>query len=332
MKDLELSIIVPVFNGQTYIEKTINNLLKIEIDNYEIIIINDGSSDNTENILELKYSNNDKINIVNLKENKGVSYCRNFGISKARGQYITFMDVDDEVNTKMYIDLLTIAKKDNLDVCGCNYIERSENVEVKSKYILPEGVLNNDEIVKLYLTDKISPAIWDKIFKYDILEKVKFNEKLQVGEDILFCLEVFLKTEKARFINEYYYCYMQQETSVMHQISNKLVQFKEIEKGLNVEDYNCLRNNYSIEFEYFRGAMIMRGVHSISMLKNKYNKKQAIDLIYNIMDRNILKNFIKNKYTAKNIKIEVFILIYLGIRMHLSLMPMYKYIRNKIRK
>ncbi len=118
----------------------------------------------------------------------------------------------------------------------------------------------------------------------------------------------------------------------MHQISPKLLQFRDIENKINEDDFDYLIKNYNSEFEYFRAAMILRGVHSISMLNNKENKQEVFKYIKQIEDKEILKNIIRNKYSNKAMKIEVSILLYLGVNMHLFLTPIYKYMRKKIRR
>ena len=329
--EYDLSIIVPIYNGEKYIRKTIDNLLKIEQISFEILIINDGSIDQTTDIIK-KYYNKDNITFINLEQNKGVSYCRNLGIEKARGNYIGFMDIDDEVEVNIYPKIIQKAKKNNLDICGFNYMEKKGKIITKSKYILPENIINQEDSIKMYLKDKISPAIWDKIFNKKILENIKFEKELRIGEDILFCLQAFLNAHRIQFINEYCYYYIQQEDSAMHQINSKLLQFKMIAEKLTKEQYLYLEKNYKKEFEYFKSAMLLRGIHAISVSVNKDNKKEAINLIKKLLDKNMLRKLVTNEYANTTIKIEVFILVNFGLKIHLRLMPIYKWARNKMRK
>ena len=329
--ECDLSIIVPIYNGEKKKKKTIDNLLKIRQISFEILIINDGSTDHTMDLIK-KYYNKDNITFINLKQNKGVSYCRNLGIEKAKGNYIGFMDIDDEVETNIYPKIIEKAKKNNLDICGFNYVEKKGKTITKSKYILPENILNRDDSIKLYLKDKISPALWDKIFSKKILRNIRFEEELKIGEDILFCLQAFFYAKKIQFINEYSYCYIQQEDSTMHQINSKLLQFKKIAEKLTKEQYLYLEKNYKDEFEYFKSAMLLRGIHAISVSINKRNKKEAIILIKELLDKRMLRKLIRSKYSNKTIKIEVFILVNFDLKIHMSLIPIYKWARNKIRK
>lgn len=334
MTDKILSIIVPVYNCESTIERCIDSILKSKYNNFEILIINDASQDKSKNIIESRYLNNDRIEIINLSENRGVSFCRNLGIENARGEYITFVDADDYITESMYSNMMDIIYKHNVDCCICDYSEVFSNGSIqKSKYRYENIILNREETIKKYLVDGISPAIWDKIFKADILKKyVRFNEDLKVGEDILFCLDFFYRVENIYLLNEINYFYIQQEQSVMHVVSPKLLQFKDVIKSIEQEKYNYYSKSYSDEFDYFKSAMFMRGIHSLTMLYNKKNKRQVIEYLKKLGEKEVLNLHIKNKYTSKFIRIEAFIIKVFGIRMHLVLSPIYIRMRSIIRK
>lgn len=331
MKDL--SIIIPVYNGEKYIERCIKSITQTTGITYEIIIINDASTDKTEE--KIKQLKNKSIIKIALPQNKGVSYCRNLGIQKATGKYIAFSDVDDYIEKNMYETMVKEAEKNQLDVCCCNYYEIFEKTgkKVKSKYNLKNEIIYKPNIIKQFLIDEISPSCCDKIYKADLIKNnIKIDEELQIGEDILFILNVMNTCEKLGTIENYFYNYIQQEKSVMHTISAKFLQFeKVVEKTKNIE-YEKMRIDNKEEYEYFEGAMLVRGIHSISTLVNKENKKQAINYIEQLRNKDILKKWIKNPYVNKFIKLEIKILLLLGTKMHLLLMPIYKYMRNKLRK
>lgn len=328
-----LSIIVPVFNGEKYIKRCISSVMKTEKIEYELIIINDCSTDKTEQIVkEIKDEN---IKLINLQQNKGVSYCRNLGVQEAKGRYITFLDVDDCIEKDMYSVMVQKAEEERVEVCCCNYYEINENTnkKVKSKYQLKNEVIEQPEIIKLFLTDKISPACWDKIYRSDFLkEKIKVDEELAVGEDILFILDVMKQCKKLAIVDSYFYYYIQQEQSVMHKISPKFLQFKKVVEKTQSNKYKNIRNEYKQEYEYFKGAMIVRGIHSISTLANKENRKQAKEYINQLLDKQTLKKWVKNPYVSKFIKIEIQILLAFGVNIHLLLTPIYKFMRGKLRK
>lgn len=324
-----ISIIVPVYNGEQFIKESIENLLKIKSQK-EIIVINDCSNDKSLEILK-KYK--DSIVLIDLKENKGVSNARNLGIKTAKGKYIGFVDIDDSIDYNMFDEMIKVIEKEQADVCVCNYDEIYENsdVVVRSKYVLPIKSTTQDKTISLYLTDQISPAIWDKIYTRNLLEKIQFKNGLAVGEDILFCLNIFLQAKKTCYIDKAFYHYLQQNNSVMHKLSPKLLQFKEVAKSIDPQKREKLINKYKEEFEYFELEMITRGIHSISMLCNKITKQEAQEYLKVYFDKKYFERILKSKYYSKSIKLEIFLLKTFGIRFHLFLMPIYKFIRNKIR-
>ena len=333
MKKNMLSIIVPAYNAEKSICRCIDSILKTSYKNYEVLIINDKSIDNTLEKLKSNYEIKNNIRIIDLNENKGVSYCRNLVVKEAKGEYITFVDADDYISENMYSNMMKLVEEYDLDCCVCDYIEVFPNGNtVKSKYSYKNKLLNNEMCIREYLTDRISPAVWDKIFKKSILERVLFQNRLSVGEDILFCLNIFKLSNKVYTLNEEYYYYEQQEASVMHVMSPKFLQFKEVENYISEKDLKFYEENFEEEIKYFKSAMYMRGIHTITSLVNKENKKEALKYLYEFKDKRILKDYIKNKYSNKFIKIEVINILVLGFRIHIKLSPHYVKARKIIRK
>lgn len=325
-----ISIILPVYNGEKYIKNTIDQLLNIK-SNKEIIVVNDCSNDNSLKLLK-EYKN--KINLINLKENHGASYARNIGLDNAKGKYIAFVDIDDFFDNNIYDKMLKNIERENADICVCNYDEffEGKNIKSNSKYNYQFKNLNKRDSLRLFLADKISPAIWDKIYKRELFENIRFDESLLIGEDIHFCLNLFYNCKKVTFINENLYHYLQQETSLMHTISYKLLHFKKVIEKISEEEKKYLEKEYNEEFNYFKLEMVTRGIHSLSTLSNKKNKKQVESYLKEYCNNSDFDKILKSKYYSKSIKIEIFILKIFGIKAHLFLMPFYKKIRNILRK
>lgn len=334
MNEIELSIVVPVYNCEKSVCRCIDSILNSEYKSYEIIIINDGSSDNTVYIIKNEYSSKDNIRFINLEKNQGVSYCRNIGIEESNGNYITFVDADDYISTNIYSEMMKIIREEDVDCCGCDYCEIFPDGSIqKSKYNYKNNILNNEKCIKAFLVDNISPAAWDKIFKAELVKKyVRFDRKLKVGEDILFCLNFFYRAERIYLLNQIHYYYEQQENSVMHEMSPKLLQFTEITKQINKEQLDIYEKNFKEEYQYFVSAMLIRGIHTITFLINKENIKQAKVYLKVLKQVNLLKIQMRSKYTKKFIKFEMFNFIYLGINIHILLSPIYIKARKFLRK
>ena len=326
---MKLSIIMPVYNGEKFIKKSLDNVLQVDCEK-EIIVINDCSKDKS---LEILKEYGSQIKLIDLKENKGVSHARNLGIEKATGDYVYFLDIDDVIELEMLPKMLEKISKEDADVCVCNYDEIFENSDkvVNSKYDLEFDNTDKESVVKYYLLDRISPAPWDKIIKTNLVKNLNFDERLAVGEDLNFVVKLFLNAKKTVFVKERLFHYLQQSGSVMHNISPKFLQFQKVVEYLEPKYKVILEKYYVDEFEFFKTQMITRGIHSISVLANKNNKKQAKEFLKEYSKKEKLNQVLKCKFVSKAIKLECFILKWFGINVHLWLTPIYIKIRNRKR-
>ena len=134
MSNTKISVIVPVYNAKNYIEKTLNSILSQSIDSLEIIVINDGSTDGSKDILDYYDKTYSNIKVIH-QENKGVSISRNLGILLATGEYIGFVDSDDLLDEKMYESMYKKAISYDADICICGFIEEDLNKNILRKYI-----------------------------------------------------------------------------------------------------------------------------------------------------------------------------------------------------
>lgn len=324
---LKLSIIVPVYNSEKFIRKCVDKLLQINL-NKEIIVINDCSSDNSLRILQSYY---DQIVLINLQENKGVSYARNAGLQRATGDYVTFVDVDDDFEMNMHTKMLSKMIREQAEVCIC----QNDIIETNGK-VLNNGCdfsweeLTQGKVIAYYLCGKIVPAVWNCVYKTSLAKTIQFNEQLSIGEDILYVLQILLSAKKTSFVNEVLYHYVQYQTSAMHNLSDKLLEYLKVAKSLTSAETNVLNDKYQEEFNYFKLEMIKRSVHSIS-LNAKSDKQKAKNMLKSILTLNVCNEVLKNKYFSKAIKLEFFILKHFGINFHLFVFPMYGLVRKVLR-
>lgn len=324
-----LSIIVPCFNAERYIDSTFQKLLSLKI-NKEIIAINDGSTDKTLSLLEA-YSS--QIKIINLPSNKGVSNARNLGIKLSTGKYIAFLDVDDLFEASIYKKMITklIQEKATIAFCGLDFIELNGKI-TKSKYLLNYLDSSSKFTLVAFLLNKIFPSVCTSVFLSKIVKQIRFNETIEVGEDILFCLQYLLKSTKSVFINEKLYHYVQHKNSSLHNLSDKLTNYLIIPSLLKDEEQKILNDSLSEEFNYFKLTLVQRAVNAISSTKNSRNRKKCVQLLQSVCDKNICKKIISNKYSPRYIKIEFRILKIFGPGFHLFCFPLYKLIRRIVRK
>lgn len=198
----KITVIIPVYNVENYLERCLKSILYNTYTNLEIICVNDGSTDNSKKILE-DYSQRDKRVIVINKKNNGISSARNAGIKIATGEYIAFVDSDDWIHEK-YFEYL-IRGIDTADLVICNYIRsyKSGSVETDDAYrvqsISPIDVLKNKEL-KSY--------VWGKLFRHQLVDEIRFSESEKL-EDSLYNMDVLLNNKNLKInhvdVPLYYY-------------------------------------------------------------------------------------------------------------------------------
>lgn len=328
----KLSIILPVYNAQQYLESCVSQLEQVQNINYEIIIVNDGSTDQTPKIAKTLKDSYTNIILVNSIKNRGVSHARNTGVKRSNGDYIIYVDVDDEINPAMYELLLKNASATGADVSMCDYYEvEGEHKRISSKYNYQHGQLRQIEALKEYLLDHISNNVWDKIISREAVSGVTFNEQLRVGEDILYCLEIFNKANSISQLPCELTGYVQNPTSAMHIMSPKLTEYKDVINLIPPKIYNKLQTNYPDELTYFKLEMIVRGIHAISLSTNKHNFSHALDLLSSYYTKKGLKDIVHNKNFPLAVRLEIKLLDFFGPEIHLRLTPIYKIVKGLAR-
>lgn len=220
--EIELSIIVPVYNVEQYLEKCLDSIYAVENIKKEVILVNDGSIDNSLDILKRykdKYSN---ITVLIEKENGGLSSARNAGIRVAKGEYISFVDSDDWIDSKKYEEFFKEGQKYNLDIMisyaiidytlkkekkiDMIYSKKISDTIMTGKIFLEEGYFNN-----IYRVE-----VWNKIYRKSLVmeNNIYFKEGI-IYEDELFTPLIFNKAKKVKKINMIFYNYRKREGSIM---------------------------------------------------------------------------------------------------------------------
>lgn len=212
MKEL-ISIIIPAYNVEKYIEQCLNSVLNQTYENLEIIVLNDGSTDNTKQIIDSFADRDYRLKIIH-KENTGVSDTRNIGLEIAKGDYIGFVDSDDEIKPEMYQTLLSDITNNEADIAHCGF-ELITKTSTKVFNGTNEIHIQSQKkaITSLLKGDIFEPSIWNKLYKKHVLKNLKFDKEIKFNEDLLFNVEAFKQSQKIVFHDVPLYKYKYNENS-----------------------------------------------------------------------------------------------------------------------
>lgn len=288
---MKVSVIVPVYNTEKYLKRCLDSLVNQTLKDIEIIIINDGSTDNSQVIID-EYSKKYPNIKGYKKENGGMSSARNMGLTKTNGEYIAFVDSDDYIDNDALKKMYEKVKNKNLDIVVCDSINVYE--DGRKEYIHSHLHYSNNDIHNYIIAP---PMACTRLFKQDIFKKVKFKEGT-FYEDLELVPSLISITTKVGFIEEGLYYYFQRNGSVMRQksFSNKLLDiFSVLDSIKNKIDNDLYRN----ELEYLYITHLLRTA-TLRFLDYKDTKKY-LDKIVNIIKENY-PNYKNNPYFKKSSK------------------------------
>ncbi len=210
MKEKLISVIVPAYNVENYIRRCLDSLVSQTYENLEIIVVNDGSTDRTGEIIE-EYTERypDKV-MLYTRENQGQAEARNFGISKASGDYIGFVDSDDFVSTKMYELMYREAEEQDCDMVTCGYYGCDEVTgEITVYQTGYKGEFNQNIYENPMLLRINSPYPWNKLYTRELLERSGFSfRKGIIFEDLCAIFPLFMDARKVGRVHEKLYYYI----------------------------------------------------------------------------------------------------------------------------
>lgn len=217
MPEIVVSLIMPVYNVENYIEKCLCSALSQTMTGIEIIVVNDGSTDGSMKVVNSFANKNSNIIIIN-KENGGLSSARNSGLEIARGKYIAFIDSDDYIDKTMIEKMYTSARDKELDIVACNLTKvdaEGKSLGDEKNIVDYNRIYNKDEVTREYLTNNIPAYAWNKLYSRRLFQEYEITYPVgKLYEDIGTTFELFARADKVGFIDEALYLYVQRDGAI----------------------------------------------------------------------------------------------------------------------
>lgn len=206
-----LSIIVPVYNNACYVQETLLSVLEQTYRDMEVLVIDDGSTDNSLVICQNIAAQDGRVRIIH-KENGGVSSARNRGLEAAQGRYIAFVDGDDCIDAKMYEVMIDVLEREKVDFVNCRVIKECSYEAIPYEV----GTVEVSDLPLNYMAEKgcFIDNIWNKVYRREFIGDIRFNENLAYSEDKLFVTELFLKARSIALVSNVFYHYIQHKDSL----------------------------------------------------------------------------------------------------------------------
>ena len=307
-----VSIIIPMYNAEKYIDRCIKSILVQTYNNIEIVVIDDGSTD--ESLQKIKMISDKRIKIYS-QTNAGVSAARNLGIANAMGDYLLFVDADDYIDKSMVEDLVSKIDTDSTLVFCNNYEIWKKRID---KRVLFNGVddckLKKEDVLREIASGKAG-LVCSKLVNSKVIKEnnIKFDEKIVIGEDQIFFLEVAEHTKIFKYVNKYLYNYdrtNENSATIIYQknlYNNFLRLYKQVKlifkrNNLNLEEDKKLLNNKILNFVWI---CLNNEVNNLNFRSNIKNIKKILvlaekDIEFELVDNNKINNLIISSINNKN--------------------------------
>ena len=294
----KITVIVPVYNMEKYIERCLKSLLSQTLEDIEIIVVNDGSTDRSKEII-LDFLESQNNIIYKEKENEGVAVARNYGLKAASGEYITFLDPDDYIEKDMYEKMYNKAKEEEeeADLVECDFYWEYPN---KKKQDVGKVYLGKKDML---VNVRVMP--WNKLIKKSIIQdnNIRFPKGLKY-EDVEFTYKLVPYCNKVSFVKKPFVHYMQREDSASYSYNEKVADmFLVLDNVIEYYKSNGLYEEYKEELEYvYTRYLLCSSFKRITKIKDKAIKEKLLfETWKNLNEKfpNWKKNKILNKQKSK---------------------------------
>lgn len=276
----KISIIMPVYNAEKMIKNAINSILKQTLESWELLLINDGSTDNSSQICDAYSLQDNRIRVIHKKHNEGVAMARQTGIDNALGEYSIHVDADDWIEPTMLEQLYNKAQIENADIVIVDYFINSNGKQILCKQ-KPTSLHPNNVLIDIF-NNKIFGALWNKLIRINLYRKynVQFFYGINYCEDVLVCTQILKHNEiKIAYLNNAFYHYFINNSSITHNITYETYKIRKL--------YQQKLNEILTDKIYDKAKMIS----SLSIFAEGFMNKC-------LSKPEIIREFKKNEYAA----------------------------------
>lgn len=292
MKSL-ISIIIPIYNGSKTIKKCVESILNQTYEKIELILVNDGSTDETETILKKICDNRIKYYYI---ENSGVSFARNYGIAHSNGDFIFFVDCDDYIESNCIQTLYNYVINNDLDIVKANYyinMKKNSLYNKKNKVYNMNDMHDYEEINKVFFNTYILNPVWGELIRKSVI-KSRFDLDIKMGEDFKFNFETFKNANKIMIVDEYVYYYSLNEMGINYNKTKEKVVIK----------INSILTLYEKMFfeEDDKDIVVVRAIKELfPHIIELFSFKDIDEILDNIYSKKFIIYYVEN-YKKINIK------------------------------
>ena len=295
----KVTIIVPIYNVEKYLEKCLETLVSQTLQEIQIILVNDGTKDKSGEIAK-KYQQKYPEKIIYLeKENGGLSDARNYGIPHATGEYIAFLDSDDYVELSLYEEMYNLAKTEKSDMVECDFIWEYPN---KSKEDIGELYEGRKEMI-----EKVRVVAWNKLIKREILEKSQiYFPKGYRYEDVEFTYKLIPYLENVSFLKKPYIYYVQREGSIANSQNERTKEiFEVLEHVIEYYKEKGIYEEYKTQLEYiYTRYLLCSSLLRMVKIQDKKKRKELLNETWGKLNIKFPKwkenEILKNQKSVKN--------------------------------
>lgn len=304
---IKISVIVPVYNMEIRLKKCIDSLVNQTLKDIELIIVNDGSKDNSLKIIKEYQKTHNNIKIID-KKNGGIGAARNDGIKIATGEYIAFVDSDDYIELDMFEKMYKTIKKEKACIVVCNYktFNEMDNNIIYNNIVAETNITTFDKNPEML--NKIHYMPWNKLYKKELFDKTKYPINVKY-EDLNTIIKVFAKAKKIVPVNDYLYNYLLNPTGETLTVNKKILDILII-----LEDIVVFFNNKKskVFHNQLQLLCVNKVIHYIILsynLENKNDSIQFVKMALKFLNKNFKGWRINNLKNIKNIKNKILFII-----------------------